>query len=350
MRIFLFFVLSLGIIYSSVISQTIIFSEDFESGSPSTDWELFFLGEDPLQAVAMTSAPAPLTGGGNYCGYLQDIDGSYTGVSIAVAGDVSLSNYTIEADVYCYVNHPNGSAYTGLVVYADSSHQGSTSDEFYYKFVADFDASNRFRLYNNQLDLNNPPTFYTFHHSIDATGLYSTDDWHHMKLEVTTLNDSTTQFLCYFDGNVVGTGFYEDTGVDQVGSGKFGLFAFQQDADGIAGYFDNIVVTQLGTSIDEKPIQSVSDKFILAQNYPNPFNPSTTIEFNLDKTDNVSLSIYNTAGKMIKNLTNDKYTAGTHKLVWDATDYSGKKVSAGVYLYSLQTSNGTETKKMILLK
>jgi len=212
--------------------------------------------------------------------------------------------------------------------------------------VADFDGSNRFRLYNNQLNFT---TFqYTFHESIDASGLYSGDAWHHMKVQVETIGDTNTVYTCYFDGSILGQ--YIDNGVDQFDQGRFGLFAFQQDADGIAGFFDNIVVTTGVSGIDDDIEFELPENFSLTQNYPNPFNPTTTIEFNLDKADHVKLTVYNTAGELVKTLTNSQFSAGSHQLQWDATDISGNKVSAGVYLYSLQTANKIETKKMILLK
>ncbi|MCP4412965.1 MAG: hypothetical protein GY808_10435, partial [Gammaproteobacteria bacterium] len=270
MRVLLLVFFSMVMLIAPVLTQTVIFTEDFESGSPSTAWELYRTGEEPLQAVPMGSAPAALAGGGNFVGYLQDADASYYGAAIALAGDVSRQNYTIEADVYCYVYNPNGSAYTGVVVYGDSS------KSIYYKLVVDFDGSDRFRLYNNRSDsLGN----YAFHVTIPATGYYSSDDWHHMKLDVNSINDSTTQFLCYFDGGVIGTGFYNDTSGYQSGSGKFGLFSFQADTNGLEGYFDNIVVTDNGASAIEDNVQLLPEKLTLGQNYPNPFNPSTTIEF-----------------------------------------------------------------------
>jgi len=332
---------------TSVFSQTVIFSEDFESGTANPAWELYRVGEEPLVAIPIASAPAPLATGGNYVGYLQDADTSYTGVAIALAGAVDARDYTIEADVYCYVNHPDGSAYTGVVVYADSSHQGTRSHGIYIKLVADFDANNRFRLYNNQLNFQ---TFqYTFHEAIDATGFYTVDAWHHMKVQVETIGDTNTVFTCYFDGVMLGQ--YTDNGVDQVNQGKFGVFAFQQDQfDGIPGYFDNIVVTTNVSGINDENEIGVPEEYYLSQNYPNPFNPSTTIEFNLDEADNVKMAIYNSSGELIKTLANNQYSAGTHQLKWNATDQSGANVAAGVYLYTLQTSNRSETKKMILLK
>jgi len=340
----LLFTILFGSLINFAAAQLTIFSDNFESGTPSTDWGIYRANEEVIQAKPMGEAPVALTGGGDFVGYIHDIDISYTGVAIALAGDIDAKDYTIEADVFCYVNNPNGSAYTGLIAYADSSFQGSQAHGIYYKLVADFDASDRFRLYNNQLNFSN--FAYTFHEAISATGLYTDDAWHHMKLVVTTVDENTTEFKSYFDGNLIGT--HTDAGVDQLGEGRFGIFAFQQSDNGLAGYFDNIVVTQNVTAIEDNEI--VATKFKLGQNYPNPFNPSTTIEFDLSKSSHVDLKVYNITGKSVKTLVNETMSAGAQKANWDGTDSNGNSVAAGVYLYSLKTEAGTETKKMILIK
>ncbi len=215
-------------------AQTVIFSDDFESGVPSDQWQLFWADEEGIEAVDMATAPAPLDIGGDYAGFLQDADGTYTGAALSVAGDVSSQNYTITADVYCYVNNPGGSAYTGIVAYADSS------QNYYVKLVADFDADNRLRLYNNVFDMQ---TFqYSFSNSIDATGLYTEDGWHSMSLEVETLEDSTVSYTVYFDNQWVGGPFIDDSD-GHAFSGSYGVFSFQMSDTGIPGYYDNIVVT-----------------------------------------------------------------------------------------------------------
>jgi len=338
--------LVLGTALSITFAQTVIFSEDFESGDPSSDWELYRVGEESLQAVDMTSAPATLEGGGNYVGYLQDSDGSYSGAALALAGDVTLQNYRIEADVYCYVNHSSGSAYTGVAVYGDSSHQGSASYGFYYKLVADFDGDNRFRLYNNQLS----GFAYTFHAAIDASGLYSGSGWHKMAIEVETMS-SGTAFTCYFDGEAIGAGTYMDDGADQYGNGKFGLFSFQMDGDGIAGYFDNIVVTSLtAVSIDSDIESTMPSKFNLAQNYPNPFNSSTTITFQVDESANTSLDIYTVNGEFLRNLMVGYLEPRSYSVTWDGKDRFGRDVPTGVYVYTLLNGTQQLSKKLVLLK
>ena len=88
----------------------------------------------------------------------------------------------------------------------------------------------------------------------------------------------------------------------------------------------------------------------LIQNYPNPFNPSTQIKFNLTKTDNVVLRVYDILGKEIRTLVNEKMNAGEKTAVWDGFDNTGKAVASGTYFVKLETSAGVDSKKMTLLK
>ena len=53
---------------------------------------------------------------------------------------------------------------------------------------------------------------------------------------------------------------------------------------------------------------------------------------------------------LIKNLLKTKPNQGINLVKWDATDNSGKKVPAGVYLYQIKSNNNLQMKKMILLK
>ena len=88
----------------------------------------------------------------------------------------------------------------------------------------------------------------------------------------------------------------------------------------------------------------------LKGNYPNPFNPSTTIMFDVQKTTNVKLEVFNIKGQSVKTLVNTNYDAGRHYTNWDGTDAKGKPVSSGVYLYRMDTENYSELKRMILIK
>lgn len=91
-------------------------------------------------------------------------------------------------------------------------------------------------------------------------------------------------------------------------------------------------------------------KFVLHENYPNPFNPTTQIRFDLPMVSDVQIIIYNMIGQRIKSFKVNDISPGFHYITWDATNDLGSQVSAGVYLYQIQTNEFVQTKKMILLK
>ena len=92
------------------------------------------------------------------------------------------------------------------------------------------------------------------------------------------------------------------------------------------------------------------ESITLDQNYPNPFNPSTEITYSLNNDSHVTLTIYNMVGQKVNVLENNIQTAGSHTVQWNGTDLSGRSVSSGVYLYTLESDNVTMTKKMILMR
>ena len=95
---------------------------------------------------------------------------------------------------------------------------------------------------------------------------------------------------------------------------------------------------------------SIPDEFALHQNYPNPFNPVTTLRYDLPENSHVNIIIYDMLGRRVKTLINQTQDAGYKLLIWDATNDYGKPVSAGIYLYQIQTGEYLQTKKMVLLK
>lgn len=90
----------------------------------------------------------------------------------------------------------------------------------------------------------------------------------------------------------------------------------------------------------------VPDKFTLYNAYPNPFNPSTNVKFNLEKSGNVSLKIYNITGQLVMTvLSNKDMSSGIHEYRIDMSRFA-----SGVYFYTLQQNSNFVAKKMILLK
>ena len=62
------------------------------------------------------------------------------------------------------------------------------------------------------------------------------------------------------------------------------------------------------------------------------------------------LKVYDTAGRLVTTLINERRDAGLHEVVWDGRDHAGRISSAGVYLYRLEVGEFVETKRMTLVK
>lgn len=90
--------------------------------------------------------------------------------------------------------------------------------------------------------------------------------------------------------------------------------------------------------------------FAIAGNYPNPFNPTTTIEFSLEKAGLVSLDIFNATGQKVRTLQSSTMTPGTHSIVWNGRDDTGKALSSGIYICRLKMGAAVQSKSMLLVK
>jgi hypothetical protein len=95
---------------------------------------------------------------------------------------------------------------------------------------------------------------------------------------------------------------------------------------------------------------NIPKKFSLEQNYPNPFNPTTQIKFDISKTLNVTLKIYDILGREVRTLVNEIKSAGSYSVMWDGKNNSGNQISSGVYFYRLEAGDFTGIKKMVLVK
>jgi hypothetical protein len=105
------------------------------------------------------------------------------------------------------------------------------------------------------------------------------------------------------------------------------------------------------TDIDELNGQSTLPiDYALLPNVPNPFNPVTTLRYQLPKTTNLRLAIYNVLGQRVRVLVDETQDAGHYAVQWDGRNQNGGQVSSGVYLYHLECRERALTGKMLLLR
>ncbi|MEN8137939.1 MAG: T9SS type A sorting domain-containing protein [Bacteroidota bacterium] len=95
---------------------------------------------------------------------------------------------------------------------------------------------------------------------------------------------------------------------------------------------------------------SVNDKYFTEMgyklnSYPNPVKETANIEFELPKTANVTISVYNIMGQKIEDITSASFTKGKHVVSWDASG-----VPAGIFIYKLETEEVTQSRQIIIRK
>jgi hypothetical protein len=81
------------------------------------------------------------------------------------------------------------------------------------------------------------------------------------------------------------------------------------------------------------------------RNYPNPFDQMTTIEYQLEKSAVVNITVFDQAGRMVEVLEGRQMPEGVHKVTWDATQQK-----PGIYFYRIANDGKFLSGKMVLLR
>lgn len=113
----------------------------------------------------------------------------------------------------------------------------------------------------------------------------------------------------------------------------------------------DVMIDSLFVSVEDQQIkQEPPAQFALHQNYPNPFNSSTLIQFDLPRSTDVSIKIYDTLGQLIRVLEQQNCQPGTHVITWDGKCRLGREAVSGLYFYRIETEDFVMTKKMLRLQ
>ena len=113
---------------------------------------------------------------------------------------------------------------------------------------------------------------------------------------------------------------------------------------------------QKGIAVLEQLLALVAPKeTALLPNYPNPFNPETWIPYQLAEPAVVTLTIYDTQGRVVRALDLGHQPIGTYEIksraaYWDGKNAVGEPVASGVYYYTLKADDFSATRKMLIRK
>jgi len=83
---------------------------------------------------------------------------------------------------------------------------------------------------------------------------------------------------------------------------------------------------------------------------PNPFNPETTIRFRVGRAGRVRVTVYNVAGARVRALVDRALPPGEHVVRWDGKDDRGRDVGSAAYFIRMDTVEGSQSRKAVLLR
>ncbi len=111
-----------------------------------------------------------------------------------------------------------------------------------------------------------------------------------------------------------------------------------------------LTFTGTTSASDRERMHTAVATLALFQNYPNPFNPATRIQYRLDNAADVSLTIVNISGQLVRSYPLGRLNAGPHESGWDGKDAQGRPVASGAYLCVLRAGAYVLSKKMMLIR
>jgi len=88
---------------------------------------------------------------------------------------------------------------------------------------------------------------------------------------------------------------------------------------------------------------------LLATPWPNPSTAEVRLAFVLPRDEQVSLSIHDVQGRLIRSLADESRTPGRHEISWDGLDMAGRPVSAGAYFARLAAESAVRVVPVIRL-
>ncbi len=95
---------------------------------------------------------------------------------------------------------------------------------------------------------------------------------------------------------------------------------------------------------------SIPTTLWLAPPYPNPFNSRITFAFRLTRALPLTIRIFDVHGRIVRTLLQQRLSAGTHQLKWNARDDQNREVSSGVYFVHFFSPYTNRIQKIVLLK
>ena len=313
----------------SVGSADVIFEEYFTDGSIQSNW--FSPWPEGADIVVSLDATTP-----GEDGWVGSVGGDQS--STALNGTIELADYTVDSWVYCMVtNDVMFPVYNGITARWDT-----TGGSSYYYLAAMFGQSKKIKLRRFPGSGFAAETFLEWTGADIPGGEPTESSWHKMTLRV-----SGDEIWCYWDEVLLSGCPYTPEPEFLQTSGFFGVYEFYMgdQAPDPATVFDNFVVSDEFSSVDEISIVPMPYDHTISTLYPNPFNARTTISFTNLRAGEVNLSVFDVLGRKMTTIQRGFLPQGQYQMTWDAQSYS-----AGNYFIRLELDGQQYVHRAVLAK
>ncbi len=314
-------------------AQEVIYEEYFTEGSLALDWSSAWSAGANIQPTPDGTSP----GADGWVGSLSTAENE-GGVGTAVAGELAMTDYMIEADVFLEVStSPMPGPRQGIVARADTTGADSLLT---FLMLRGASSSGNFELRLTSWDgqAGGAVDIMTWTGSQLPGGGPTEDSWHKLGMDL-----MGSEVVVYFDGTEL-----EGSPVSLEGyphdAGLFGIYGWDmmQQASTLA---DDIVVYGETDSVDEELPGTLPASGHLISAYPNPFNPSTTITVESRGASRATLAVFDLLGRRVAMLHEGALPRGETAISWNAAD-----LSAGTYFVLLQADGHQASSRVVLMK
>jgi len=98
--------------------------------------------------------------------------------------------------------------------------------------------------------------------------------------------------------------------------------------------------------VANNPVAENDQDVVFIANIVSPFTSQTSIDFELNESQNITAKIYDMNGRVVSTLNDSYMTEGSHQIKWQPQD----NLSAGIYMVGITTEKGFDSKNIVLIK
>ena len=117
------------------------------------------------------------------------------------------------------------------------------------------------------------------------------------------------------------------------------------------GCYHSLGLREISTSTGDSGHAGIDPTILMIHSiFPNPFDSHTMVCFQSPGLSNMTLTIYDTAGRLVRTKDLGTLPVGAHPLYWDGRDGNGSALASGVYFVRLSSAEQQASTRVVLIR